>query len=72
MAGMLTAAAALWLAGAAAMALGAVRGAMRTLTREEAAALLEQLAGSDNFSYSPSGKAIFAEIPPEDIRTRLG
>ncbi|WP_304748012.1 DNA mismatch repair endonuclease MutL [uncultured Alistipes sp.] len=57
---------------AAAMALGAVRGAMRTLTREEAAALLEQLAGSDNFSYSPSGKAIFAEIPPEDIRTRLG
>jgi DNA mismatch repair protein MutL len=45
---------------------------MRTLTREEAAALLEQLAGSDNFSYSPSGKAIFAEIPPEDIRTRLG
>lgn len=57
---------------AAAMALGASRGGVRTLTREEAAALLEQLAGTDNFSYSPSGKAIFAEIPPEDIRTRLG
>lgn len=57
---------------AAAMARGAARGGVRTLAREEAAALLEQLSATDNFSYSPSGKAIFAEIPPEDIRTRLG
>ena len=57
---------------AATMAAAAVRGPMRTLTREEAAALLEQLAQTGNFSYSPSGKAIFAEISPEDIRTRLG
>ncbi|MDE5692173.1 MAG: DNA mismatch repair endonuclease MutL [Alistipes sp.] len=57
---------------AAAMARGAARGGVRTLTREEAAALLEQLSAAGNFSYSPSGKAIFAEIPPEDIRTRLG
>lgn len=57
---------------AATLAAAAVRGAVRTLAREEAAVLLEQLAATDNFSYSPSGKAIFAEILPEDIRTRLG
>lgn len=54
------------------MARGAARGAMRTLAREEAAVLLERLAATGNISFSPSGKAVLAEITPEDIRTRLG
>ncbi|MDE6445975.1 MAG: DNA mismatch repair endonuclease MutL [Alistipes sp.] len=57
---------------ALALARGAARGPMRTLTREEAAALLERLAETDNQVYSPSGKAVFAEILPEEIRSKLG
>ena len=38
----------------------------------EAAALLARLAASGNFSFSPSGKAITAEITVEDIRAKLG
>ncbi|MCM1150653.1 MAG: DNA mismatch repair endonuclease MutL [Alistipes sp.] len=57
---------------AAAMARGAVRGPVRMLAREEAAALLESLSATGNMAYSPSGKAVFAEILPEEIRSRLG
>ena len=41
-------------------------------SREEAAALLAQLADTGSFSFSPSGKAITAEITPEDLRAKLG
>ena len=37
-----------------------------------AAALLAQLADTGSFSFSPSGKAITAEITPEDLRAKLG
>lgn len=57
---------------AAVMARGGAKGAPRSLSREEAAALLTQLAGTGNVSFSPSGKAILAEITPEDIRAKLG
>ena len=42
------------------------------LTEKEAAALLAQLADTGSFSFSPSGKAITAEITPEDLRAKLG
>ena len=57
---------------AATMARTASRGAVRMLSREEAAALLAQLAATGNISFSPSGKTIVAEISAEDIRARLG
>ena len=57
---------------AAVMARSGSRGVGRTLAREEAAALLAQLADTGNFSFSPSGKAITAEITPEDLRAKLG
>ena len=44
----------------------------RTLSREEAAALLAQLADTGSFSFSPSGKAITAEITPEDLPRQVG
>jgi hypothetical protein len=31
-----------------------------------------QLADTGSFSFSPSGKAITAEITPEDLRAKLG
>ena len=57
---------------AATMARTASRGGVRMLAREEAAALLAQLAATGNISFSPSGKTIVAEISAEDIRARLG
>ena len=54
------------------MARSGAKGAGRTLSREEAAALLAQLADTGSFSFSPSGKAIPAEITPEDLRAKLG
>lgn len=57
---------------AAVMAREGAKGAAGCRTREEAQALLDQLAGCGNFSYAPSGKAILCEIAPEDIRARLG
>ena len=54
------------------MARSGSKGAGRTLSREEAAALLAQLADTGSFSFSPSGKAITAEITPEDLRAKLG
>ena len=57
---------------AAVMARSGSKGAGRMLSREEAAALLAQLADTGSFSFSPSGKAITAEITPEDLRAKLG
>ena len=57
---------------AAVMARSACRNAARMLSREEAGALLEQLAATGNFSFSPSGKAITAEFTPEELRAKLG
>ena len=57
---------------AAVMARGGAKGIPRNMSRDEAAVLLAQLAATGNFSFSPSGKAITAEITPEDIRTKLG
>ncbi|WP_290539760.1 DNA mismatch repair endonuclease MutL [Alistipes sp.] len=54
------------------MARSGARGVGRNLSREEAEALLAQLADTGNFSFSPSGKAISAEITPEDLRAKLG
>ena len=54
------------------MARSGAKGAGRTLSREEAAALLAQLADTGSFSFSPSGRAITAEITPEDLRAKLG
>lgn len=57
---------------AAVMARSGAKGALRMPTRDEAAALLAQLAETGNVSFSPSGKAILVEITAEDIRSRLG
>lgn len=57
---------------AAVMARQGAKGTPRMLAREQAAALLAQLAATENFSFSPSGKAIVAEITPEDMRNKLG
>lgn len=54
------------------MARSGAKGTGRTMSREEAAALLAQLADTGSFSFSPSGKAITAEITPEDLRAKLG
>lgn len=51
------------------------RGGARTVPRmdsETAAALLAQFAECSERSYTPSGKAVMAEITPEDIRAKLG
>ena len=44
----------------------------RILSAVLSAALLMQLADTGSFSFSPSGKAITAEITPEDLRAKLG
>lgn len=53
------------------MAGGGAKGSSRILAQEEAQALLAQLAATGNLSFSPSGKAITAEITTEDIRAKL-
>ena len=57
---------------AAVMARGSSKNAPRNMSRDEASALLARLVASGNFSFSPSGKAITAEITAEDIRSKLG
>ena len=42
------------------------------ISHEEASSLLERLAESNNRSFTPSGKAIMAEISLEELRTKLG
>lgn len=41
-------------------------------TREQAQMIVEQLFASENYSFSPSGKAIIAELTPEFIKSKLG
>ncbi len=57
---------------ATAMARQASRSVPRVLHPQEAESLLKQLAATENFSFSPSGKAVLAEITTEDIRMKLG
>lgn len=57
---------------AAAMARSGARKLQRNFTDEDAALILEQLAISDNISFTPSGKAVMAEITPDELRSKLG
>ncbi len=57
---------------ASAMAVGASKGLIRNLNREECEALLAQLADTGNISFTPSGKSIVAEITADEIRKKLG
>lgn len=57
---------------AAVMARTAARSTPKSLSREEAGALLAQLAAAANFSFSPSGRPILAEISPDELRAKLG
>lgn len=53
----------------------ATRGAAKVvkgITNEEAAALLDRLAASGQYSFSPTGKPILAELSCEELRARLG
>lgn len=42
------------------------------LQTEQARQLLDRLAASSDYSFTPSGKAILAEITAEDLRAKLG
>lgn len=54
------------------MARAGTKTVLHTPTPEEATDLLERLAATGNFNFSPSGKAILTEIAPEEIKNRLG
>ena len=56
---------------ASVMAQNASRKVARNISREEAAALLQQLCECENYSFSPSGKAIMAELTFDELRTKL-
>ena len=47
------------------------RAAVRGLSREETESLLRQLCECDNFSFSPSGKAIMADLTADDLKAKL-
>lgn len=57
-------------------ALVLARNAARTMAHrpspEQLSALLEQLAAAENYSFSPSGKAIMTELSIEELRAKLG
>ncbi|MEG0808209.1 MAG: DNA mismatch repair endonuclease MutL [Alistipes sp.] len=57
---------------ASVMARSGAKAAPHNFTCEQAQLFLNQLLDTDNFSFSPSGKAIMTEITPEDIRGLLG
>lgn len=57
---------------AAVLAAAAAKSAPRSLTAEEAAALLERLAAAGDYTYSPSGKRILVEFSAEELRAKLG
>lgn len=44
----------------------------KNITGEAAKMLLEQLAACENISFTPSGKAIMAQITPDDMKAKLG
>ena len=56
---------------ASVMAQNASRKVARNISREETAALLQQLCECENYSFSPSGKAIMAELTFDELRTKL-
>ncbi len=56
---------------ASVMARQGAKGSLRISSREEAEALLGRLAATGNISFSPSGKAIIAEISMEEIRAKF-
>lgn len=47
------------------------RSTVRGLSREETASLLKQLGECDNFSFSPSGKAIMTDLTADDLKAKL-
>lgn len=57
---------------AAAMARSGASSAPRNISEVELTALLDRLLQSGNISFTPSGKAIMAEITADDIRSKLG
>ena len=57
---------------AATMAQSVARRVPSTLSNEEAVAILDRLAESNNRSFTPSGKAIMAELPLDDLHNKLG
>lgn len=57
---------------AATMAQSVAHRVPSTLSNEEAVAILDRLAESNNRSFTPSGKAIMAELSLEDLRNKLG
>lgn len=56
---------------ASVMARQGAKGSLRISSREEVEALLGRLAATGNISFSPSGKAIIAEISMEEIRAKF-
>ena len=57
---------------AAAMSRNGASRTPKNISNEEVALLLQQLAECDGFAFSPSGKAVMAEITPDEIRNKLG
>ena len=57
---------------AATMAQTVARRVPSMLSNEEAVAILDRLAESNNRSFTPSGKAIMTELSLEDLRNKLG
>ncbi len=56
---------------ASVMARQGAKGSLRISSREEIEALLGRLSATGNISFSPSGKAIIAEISMEEIRAKF-
>lgn len=53
------------------MAVGASRSAGKISSAEEATSLLKMLCECENYSFSPSGKSIMAELTIEDLKIKL-
>ena len=53
------------------MAVSGSRNIGHNITSEAATQLLQQLCECENYSFTPSGKAIMAELTAEELRTKL-
>lgn len=53
------------------MAVSGSRAAGKINSSEEASVLLKMLCECENYSFSPSGKSIMAELTTDDLRTKL-
>jgi DNA mismatch repair protein MutL len=53
------------------MAVRASRQLARQLSVKESEELLGRLSVAENYSYSPSGKAIMAELTTEELKAKL-